>query len=159
MKLRTKDLLVRDFRITDLNALHEVYSDPEVMEYLGGPCGDVSETRDEMEYSCLGEDRVRFAVIEYDTGSFVGEATFILHAEPDMEKECEIGWTLLKRYWNKGYAQQLTGAFIEEARRRGAKAVFLCCEEEQEVPKHIAEKFGMTYYGLEGGQAMYRMEL
>lgn len=159
MKLKTKDLLVRDFRPTDLNALHGIYSDPDVMEYLGGPYGDLDETKEEMEFSCLGEDRVRFAVIEYDTGSFVGETTFILHTEPDMEKECEIGWALAKEYWNKGYAQQLTGAFIEEARKKGAKAVFLCCEEEQEVPRHIAEKSGMAYYGLEWGQAMYRMEL
>ncbi len=159
MNLRTKDLLVRDFRSTDLNALHEVYSDPEVMEYLGGPLGDVSETKDEMEYSCLGEGRVRFAVMENDTGRFVGETTFILHDEPDMEGECEIGWTLRKEYWNRGYAQQLTEAFIEEARKKGARAVFLCCEEEQEIPKHIAEKFGMAYYGLEWGQAMYRMDL
>ena len=159
MKLQTKDLLVRDFRIGDLSALHEIYSDPEVMEYLGGPLGDAGETKDEMEYSCLGEGRVRFAVLETAGGRFVGETTFIIHREPDMENECEIGWTLAKKYWNRGYAQQLTAAFIEKARSLGAKAVFLCCEEEQEVPKHIAEKFGMDYYGLEWGQDMYRKEL
>ncbi len=159
MNLKTADLLVRDFRRDDLDALHAIYSDSEVMEYLGGPDGDRDDTRQEMEYSCLGRDPIRYAVVESRTGRLIGEVTFIIHSEEDMKDECEIGWVLAKDRWLKGFAQQLTAALIQEAEKRGAKAVFLCCEEEQEIPKHIAEKFGMEYVGLEWGQSMYRKEL
>ena len=159
MRLKTEELLVRDFREDDLEPLHAIYSDSDVMGYMGGPAGDISETKDEMEASCLGKDPARFAVVQNGTGRLIGEVTFIIHREDDMKNECEIGWVLAKDCWLRGYAQQLTAAMTEEAVRRGASAVFLCCEEGQEIPVHIAEKSGMEYYGLEWGQLMYRKEL
>ena len=159
MRLRTKELLVRDFCEEDLDALHEIYADSEVMEYLGGPIENKVDTRDEMEGSCLGDAPTRFAVVESGSGKLIGEVTFLLHQEEDVKGECEIGWALAKDWWRKGLAQQLTEALLREAKRRGAKAVFLCCEEGQEGPIHIAEKFGMEYVGLEWGQLEYRKEL
>ena len=151
--------MLRDLRITDLEALHELYSDPDVMEYLGGPFEDKSETKEELEISGLSEDRTRFAVVNLRQGTFIGEVTFCIHTEDDLENEAEIGWTLEKKSWNRGYAQQLTALLIDYARSKGAKAVYLCCEEDQEVPKHIAEKFSMEYVGLQWGQACYRRML
>ena len=159
MRLKTEDLLVRDFREDDLEGLHSVYSDSDVMEFMGGPFEDIRDTKDEMDSACLGKDPVRFAVVQSRTGRLIGEVTFIIHEEEDMKDECEIGWVLAKDCWLQGYAQQLTAAMTEEAKKRGAKAVFLCCEEEQEIPRHIAEKNGMEYMGLEWGQLMYRKEL
>ena len=159
MRLKTEDLLVRNFRDDDLEALHAIYSDADVMEYMGGPFEDIRDTEDEMEFTCLGSDPSRFAVVLSRTGRLIGEVTFIIHEEEDMKGECEIGWVLAKDCWNRGYARQLTAAMMDEAAARGAKAVFLCCEEEQEIPKHIAGEFGMEYMGLEWGQLMYRKEL
>lgn len=159
MNIKTEDLLVRNFRAGDLDSLHAIYSDARVMEYMGGPCEDREETRDELESAGLGASPIRYAVVESRSGRFLGEVTYVLHDEDDMKNEAEIGWVLDSACWNRGYAQQLTAALIAQAEKDGAVAVFLCCEEDQEIPAHIAEKFGFEYVGLEWGQSMYRKVL
>lgn len=159
MNLKTERLTVRNFTARDTAALHALYTDPEVMEYLGGVFGDRSETEDEMACCCLGEDAIRFAVVEPKSGKLVGEITYLIHEEPDMKGEAEIGWTLCRDEWNKGYATELTAALEQYAAKAGATALFFCCEEDQEIPARIAGKFGMENVGLSWGQATYRKTL
>lgn len=51
----------------------------------------------------------------------------------------ELGWILNKRYWGKGYANELTKAFIKRSSEIG-KNLIIECASNQENTKRIAMK-------------------
>ncbi|MDE0584042.1 GNAT family N-acetyltransferase [Planococcus sp. A6] len=52
-------------------------------------------------------------IIRKPDGQVIGDAGF--KGKPDDQKQVEIGYGLLERYWNKGYATEAMNALIEWA--------------------------------------------
>lgn len=52
-------------------------------------------------------------IIRKSDGQIIGDAGF--KGKPDNQKQVEIGYGLLERYWNRGYATEAMNALIEWA--------------------------------------------
>jgi len=107
VQLETERLLLRMWREeTDFESYAEMCADPDVMRYLGGKVFDRLEAWRHMAFM-IGHWEIRgygpFAVEEKATGKFVGRIGFL---NPVGWPAFEVGWTLAKQVWGKGYATE-----------------------------------------------------
>jgi RimJ/RimL family protein N-acetyltransferase len=106
VQLETDRLIMRMWRNEDFEAYAKLCADPEVMRYLGGNPLDRMEAWRNMA-SHVGHWQLRgyghFAVEEKATGEFVGRVGFM---NPEGWPAFEIGWTLAREFWGRGYATE-----------------------------------------------------
>ena len=120
--IETKNLILRDFRDTDVASIFQLDSNEEVHKYLGGkPITTLKEAEKivsffHLQYKERGIGR--FATIEKSSGRFIGWAGLKLNLD---EKEMlnghtnfiDIGYRFLPNFWGKGYATEASLASIE----------------------------------------------
>jgi len=91
---------------TDFEPFAEMCADPEVMRYLGGKTFDRLETWRNMAMH-IGHWHMRgyghWAVEEKATRRFIGRIGFM---DPVGWPAFEVGWTLARAAWGKGYATE-----------------------------------------------------
>ena len=145
-------LRIRRFEENDLQSLHKLLSDEEVMRYIEPPF-TLEKTRDFLENAGLTDEPLIYAV-EDESSTFIGYA--IYHDYGNDSKE--IGWLLSKQFWGKGFAQVLTEMLVQKAKAEGKSAI-IECSPEQEATKHIAEKLEFRYAGLIDGCDLYKLDL
>ncbi len=143
---------IRRFEKSDLNNLYVTLSDPDVMTYIEDPY--TLEQTKEMLDDVLSDETPNIYAAEDDEGRYVG---YVIFHEYD-EDAYELGWLLNKSEWGKGYACRLTEMMIEDAKKKGVNAV-IECDPEQQVTKHIAEKYGFEYEEFWDGCDVYRLKL
>jgi RimJ/RimL family protein N-acetyltransferase len=108
MEFRTERLVLRPAREEDLDAMHEVLSDPRAMAYWSSPPhDDVEQTRDWLASMIAikpgeGED----FIVELD-GTLIGKA--------GLWRFPEIGFILRSDHWGRGYAKEALGLVLDRA--------------------------------------------
>ena len=114
--METERLVLRMFRESDTDAYAEMMSDPEVMRFLGGgkPAPRAEAWRNMA--MMLGHWQLRgygmWAVEEKATGEMVGRVGCW---HPEGWPGLEVGWTLRRRFWGRGYATEAARASIDYA--------------------------------------------
>ena len=145
---RTDRLQIRKFQAQDIDALHRLLSDMEVMQYIEPPYSR-EKTAAFLKQAGLCEPPLIFAVEDRE-GAFVG---YVIYHPYD-----ESAYELHKAYWHQGYAQELTEALIEDARCR-ADSLIIECAPQQSATKKIALQNGFVYDGNPDGCDVYRLRL
>jgi RimJ/RimL family protein N-acetyltransferase len=104
-EMETERLHLRPFTADDVAAIHRVYSDSEVMQYVsGGPVADLAGTEAMLrEYGDQEAAGYSFwAVIERAGGEVLGDAG--LDLLEGRGPEVELGYTIGRAWWGQGYA-------------------------------------------------------
>jgi ribosomal-protein-alanine N-acetyltransferase len=145
--LETEHLLFRPLALSDLDDLTDLYADPEVMRFLGGP-----RNRDEVElvlnryiqeYQIHGHSF--FATINKDDQHFIGHCG-LLKQEVEDEPEIELAYVLAKSYWHLGLASEGVQALKDYGLQKlGFPRLISLIPPENIASVHIAEKIGMQY--------------
>jgi [ribosomal protein S5]-alanine N-acetyltransferase len=114
LPLRTDRLELRPFTEADLADAHRIYTDPEVMRYVGhGPVRGEAETRGMLAaYAAhqLAHGFSFWAVVERETGMLIGDAG--LFYSQGTGPEIEVGYTLARSYWGRGLATEAARACV-----------------------------------------------
>jgi RimJ/RimL family protein N-acetyltransferase len=122
--LRTERLVLRMFRDDDLEQYAAMVADPEVTRYLGD--GSTLSRADAWRQMAmiLGHWQLRgygmWAAEEASTGRLAGRIGFF---NPEGWPGFELGWTLAREFWGRGYATEgarraLEYGFTELGRER-----------------------------------------
>jgi [ribosomal protein S5]-alanine N-acetyltransferase len=115
LPLRTARLELRTFTDADIPAAHAIYSDPEVMRYVGrGAVSSENETRGMLAAYAAHQAAHGFsfwAVVERETGTLIGDAG--LFFSQSIGPEVEVGYTLARSAWGQGYATEAARAALE----------------------------------------------
>lgn len=147
--LETQRLLMRWFREGDFAQFKRVCQDPEVMRFLGDgrPMTDLEVWRQMATF--MGHWYFRgygiWAVEEKQTGKLVGRIGFM---NPAGWPGFELGWTLARDSWGKGYATEgaqraLEYAFTEMNRDH----VISCIAPDNSASIRVAERLGEKMEG------------
>jgi RimJ/RimL family protein N-acetyltransferase len=158
--LATERLLLRLPELGDAEALHRAYGDPEVMRYVGdGVPFTFEETRrtiTRFRRRWRGDGFGAFVVELADGGGVIGEVDLIawdratwaygLRDELGPEVELELGWTLERDAWGRGYATEAAlavrdWAFRELQPPRLISMIFPANVRSQRVAEKIGERF------------------
>lgn len=143
LELETDRLLLRQWRESDFEPYAEICADAEVMRYLGGKAFSRLEAWRHMAF-IIGHWQLlgygHFAVEEKATGKFVGRLGFL---NPAGWPAFEIGWTLGRDSWGKGYATEGARRALEYAFDELDKShVISLIHPENEASKRVARRLG-----------------
>jgi ribosomal-protein-alanine N-acetyltransferase len=150
VELETSRLRLRPFTASDHDAIHAIYADPEVMRYVGhGAHKTTAETfRALRGYAeALRTRGYGFvAVVERSSGVVIGDAG--LHPLAGQGPDIELGYTLARWAWGRGYATEAARALCDHAfAALGAPRVTAQVEPANRASRHVLEKVGMTVVG------------
>jgi RimJ/RimL family protein N-acetyltransferase len=149
VRLETDRLILRWFREDDLADLCRMTGDPEVMKFLGDgqPVDEMLTWRHMATY--MGHWYYKgfgiWAVEEKSSGRVVGRIGFM---HPAGWPDFELGWTVVRDCWGKGYATEgaqraLDHAFIDMNRDH----VISLIAPENVASIKVAERLGETVKG------------
>lgn len=111
--LETPRLCLYEMAETDAADFYELNADPEVMRYTGDKAFETVEEARELvrnykQYELRGYGR--WTMIHKQTGEFIGWCG--LRYLEDWQ-ETDIGYRLLRKFWNQGYATEAAQASID----------------------------------------------
>ncbi len=135
--------MVTKWKCDDFKELHELYSDVALME--SNPCQpSVEETRFifENQISCYSSHFPfgRYFIVEKESNNFIG---ILLFRKDHQKQGVEIGYSLKKNHWRKGYATEV----VKESVRwlfesKGVDAMYAITSPENEGSKNVLLKCG-----------------
>ena len=150
LPIETKDLLIREFQDSDHEQTYPLYSDLELMKYIGDGKGWANaQTRNthlhrHMEYFQKHGNGF-LAVCLKDRKELIGHAVI---KTLDQTDKFEVGWLIHPKYQGKGFATQATRPLIKLAFDQGLQEVFAVALEENKPSLRIMEKLGMKNRGM-----------
>ncbi len=155
-------LLLRPFDTVDVVAIHAIYSDPEVMRWVGtGPVHDLSETEAMLADYAAHQQAHGFscwAVVLRAGGRLIGDAGLMTRGD-----EVELGYTLARQHWGQGYGTEAARLCVQGAFHRfGLPGLIAISRPENAASIAVLTKLGFTAdgqvraYGAE--HLRYRLE-
>jgi RimJ/RimL family protein N-acetyltransferase len=151
-EIETERLLLRQWRDGDWHDLHRTYGDQEVMSWIGTSAADLEGTaaavgRMSMHWRLLGYGM--FAVEERASREIVGRIGLMLHPDwPIDGPKVEVGWTLQRSVWGRGYATEGARASLEFGfATLGLPQIFSMTRPDNARSRAVMERSGMTQRG------------
>ena len=146
--LETERLLLRMWRADDFEPFAAMCEDPEVMRYLLGKIMTRHEAWRSMAFH-VGHWQLRgyghWAVEEKSSGRFVGRVGFL---NPEGWPGFEIGWTLARDCWGRGYATEGARAALGHAfTEMGREHVISLIHPDNAASIRVAERLGEKLEG------------
>jgi RimJ/RimL family protein N-acetyltransferase len=146
MELQTPRLVLRSFREEDVNAMVQLFANPDFMRFSLGVFTEPKQTLAFIE-KVMDWDRAgipsQFAVISRGGNAIVGYCGFYHHAE--LPGEIEIGYRLHPDYWNRGLITEAARAVRDHGfRNRNLSRVISLIHPENTPSRRVAEKNGMA---------------
>jgi len=140
--------VLRPVTLDDVDAMHGVFGDAQVVRYLSGVPSDLEGTRRRVEYQLAHQAEHGFSVwaaVLLATGETIGGAGLhLLEGGP----EVEVGWRFARAHWGRGYATEAGRAalgFGFEA--LGLDRIVAVTHTENRASIRVMEKLGMRYEG------------
>ena len=147
----TERMIVRKLEETDVPALLQILSDPEVMKYsIRGIC-DKDATTQFIKWSreCYITHEVGpWALIMKDSNILIGFCG-VSPEEVEGQYEINLGYRLSRYYWNKGLATEATKAVVSYAfNEKGVKSIMAIVEPDNIASIRVVEKSGFNSYRI-----------
>ena len=129
----------------DSQSMLAVYGDPEVMQFIpGGALSDVDAVRSLLLSYAAADEAHGFsswALVERESGSLVGDVGFGIF-EPT--GEIELGYTLARQYWGRGYAAEAASACLTAGLAQiAADRIIAVVDEANDASVRVARRIGM----------------
>ncbi len=116
-EIKTKRLVLRRFKDTDIQAVYENYgSDSNVNRYISfAPCANMQSTQKFIHMHLKQyEDNPAFYGWAITLNDVVIGSIGLFNVEEDSE-QCELGYSIGSKWWKKGYASEAADAVLHYA--------------------------------------------
>jgi ribosomal-protein-alanine N-acetyltransferase len=145
--LETERLILRLQQVKDIDALVDLWSDPEVTHHLGGP-RERDWLRTEFEQIAQEPDAERYdlwPVIEKQSGQLIGNCG-LLEKEVAGNPEIELTYIIAASAWGKGFATEISKAITQYAfDEMGLERLIALIEPGNTASENVARKVGMHF--------------
>jgi RimJ/RimL family protein N-acetyltransferase len=144
-RIETERLLLRMFRPDDLDDLAALFSDPDVVRYVGDGKPVSREEADRALQSIIKHWQThgfgRWAVVDKQTQEFIGFGGLrSLFGTP------EVVYHFAKAHWGKGFATELARAALRFGfEGRGFDRIVAITRPPNTASIHVMEKLGMHF--------------
>lgn len=144
-RLETERLVMREWRHDDLDAFAPFLADEEVVRYLSGVTSDRNESWRNIAGSAghwLLRGYGTWAVERKSDGALIGKVGLIY---PEGWPGLEVGWTLGRPYWGKGYATESAQAAMNYGfLTQGVDKLLSLINVDNRNSQRVAERLGET---------------
>lgn len=155
MIFETERLYVTKWKSNDLQALHELYNDTAIKESIS-PQLTIEETQSIFEKQIILYNNHspfgRYFIVEKFSNKFIG---ILLFKKDDGKKGVEIGYSLKKNQWKKGYATEVVKESIHWIfESKGFSSMYAITGSDNENSKNVLLKCGFISkeYFTENGE-------
>jgi RimJ/RimL family protein N-acetyltransferase len=157
----TPRLLVRRFAFADAPTFHAYRNDPEVARYQGW---SLPYSHDDADALAIVMSRqplfeagtwTQLAIATHDAPTaIIGDIG--VRVEP-VEPTVEVGFTMARDQWGRGYASEALTAVVEHllAPARGIVRVVAFTDLHNEAAQHVLENAGLRYITQDGDEFVY----
>ncbi|MEA0552872.1 GNAT family N-acetyltransferase [Lysinibacillus irui] len=146
--IETERLYLRELKMDDCNELSKVLSDPESMQYYPHPFTQ-EEVKNWIKWNEKNYKQYKhglWAIVLKEGDTFIGDCGITMQ-NIDGVRLPEIGFHIIKEYWNKGYATEAASACKEYAFNvLGYSEIFSYTTLKNIPSQKVAEKIGMETY-------------
>ena len=147
LPITTGRLIIRPFTAADFEAIHAVWSDPEVMGPVPSRAYDRQQSWARLSAKLSHQARYGFskwAVAEQASGTVIGECGLhYLEGGPDIE----LGYKLARPYWGQGLAAEAAQACLNWALAERPERVVAIVDPANTRSARILDKIGMVRAG------------
>jgi len=148
--LETERVILRPLKITDAEDVFNNWAgDPEVTQYLRYNTHETVDVTKEWLISIEENDGKTpsyiWGLMLKETGELFGSFGLFYSQE---HKMFEIGYCIMKKYWNNGLTTEAARAVIDFAVKELKQTTFFVCHaKENTASGRIIEKLGFVYHG------------
>ena len=149
--LETERLILREFEESDLQAIHEYASDPEVVRYMEWGPNTEKDTREFLQRAFdqrRKQPRTDYGlavILKAETG-LIGSGGIYIASQA--HNEAELGYCFNRRFWGHGYATEAARAFVAFGfRELGLHRIYATCAPANAASARVMEKTGMQREG------------
>ena len=147
MQIETERLILRSFREEDMDAMAQLFANPDFMRFSLGVFTERKQTIAFIE-KVMGWDLAgipsQFAVVPRGQDAIIGYCGFFYHPEHAIE-DIEISYRLKPDYWNRGLITEAARAVRDHGfRDRKLSRVISLIHPENIPSRRVAEKNEMT---------------
>jgi ribosomal-protein-alanine N-acetyltransferase len=145
LPLRTTRLLLRDFVLGDLAAVHAYGADPDVVRFMFWGPRTEDESRaylDRMLAAQRASPRTVYelAIVRREDFALVGGCDLTL----DGRGEGDLGYVLARSAWGNGYATEACRALLALGfETLGLRRVFATCDPKNVPSQRVMQRLGM----------------
>jgi len=147
LPIRTERLTIRPLEPGDVEAMHSVYSDPEVTRFIPGGVRDLDGTRQRVADLIAHQDRYgvsKWAVTLSDSDVVIGDCGLqFLPGRPELE----LGFHFARGHWGRGYATEAGSACLAWALASRSERILAIVDPQHRVSQRILLKLGMRSIG------------
>ncbi len=172
VELETERLQIRAWGPEDAEGAYAIYSDPEVVEFIGNEVQESVETQRESliqiirAYDYLDIGMGSFPLIEKATEEIVGAVLLKpLPLTEDLDEwralrhtagtgprpsihEIEVGWHLAKAHWGRGFATEAAKRMLAYGfEELGLSEIYAVLFQENARSAAVARRLGMRHLG------------
>ena len=145
MQLGTERLILRSFREEDIDAMAQLFANPDFMRFSLGIYTERKKTVDFIE-KVMGWDHAnipsQFAIVPRGEDVLIGYCGF--HHHPEVPGEIEIGYRLHPDHWNRGLISEASRAVRDHAFADLKLPRVVSLIHPENIPsRRVAEKNGM----------------
>ncbi len=143
--LRTRRLILSRLQSAHVPALVDLWTDPEVTRFMGGPRRreSLAEDLEKAALSPFAEKYDLWALVEKESGAVIGHSG-LLDKEVEGKLELELVYVLATAAWGKGYATEIARGIKEHAfTNLGIKRLISLIEPSNSASERVAIKVGM----------------
>lgn len=146
LELETARLKLRLFRLSDFDDLYRLYSEPEVMRYVGRGARTQQETETGLLLMIEHWQRHGFglwALIDKNDDKLIGRCGLCFL---DHTLEVELGYLLDQYYWGQGLATEASQAALKYGFEMvNLKKIVAVAKPENLASRRVMEKVGLKY--------------
>ncbi|MRI66392.1 GNAT family N-acetyltransferase [Gracilibacillus thailandensis] len=146
--METERLYLRELKLEDTEKLSKVLSDPEAMQYYPEPF-NIKKVEKWIQWNIENYQTYNhglWAVVLKNDDTFIDDCGITMQ-NIEGETVPEIGFHIIKNYWNKGYATEAASACKEYAFEVLHYPKIFSYTTMNNIPsKKVAEKIGMKKY-------------
>ncbi len=147
IRLETERLRLRPIQSEDVEPLVDLWTDPEVTRFMGGP-RDGTQLKTWFEEDVIEpapDPHDLWPVEEIATGQVIGHCG-LLDKEIEGETEIELTYVFAVPAWGKGFATEIAVALRDHAfEKMGITRLIALIDPDNGASQRIAEKVGMRF--------------
>ncbi|MCL2056164.1 MAG: GNAT family N-acetyltransferase [Oscillospiraceae bacterium] len=147
--LETGRLIVRDYKKSDLNDMHRLWSDRETMYYLDDVlCHTVEDTAKYLKNGLDNADGHYFCICDRVTGNYMGSIGYTITDTTPLGKIVHMGYMLLPEHHKHGYMPEAVVKVIEFAfTKDNCIRISSGCHKDNGASAKVLEKAGFRKEG------------
>lgn len=147
--IETERLIIRDYKESDLNDMHSLWSDAKTMYYLDDIlCRTIEDTTKYLKNGLENADGHYFCICDKATGNFMGSIGYTITDVTPLGKIVHIGYMMLPKYHRHGYMPEATKTVIEFAfTKDDCVRITTGCIKEHQASYKVMQKAGFRKEG------------